>query len=101
VRAIVIVEQAALKIDGFPEDSLREILHLIASHHGTNEWGSPVTPKTIEAVLLHQIDLLDSRIQGYLDFIEDDMGDGPWTLKNSPMFGTDLRYPKNLITGED
>ena len=38
------------------EDVNLHLLHLIASHHGTLEWGSPVRPKTLEAILLHQID---------------------------------------------
>jgi len=36
--------------------------HLILSHHGKNKWGSPVEPRTPEAVLLHQIDMIDSRL---------------------------------------
>ena len=40
----------------------QHLRHLILSHHGKREWGSPVEPKTPEAVLLHQIDMLDSRL---------------------------------------
>ena len=92
VRAIVTVELAAAQMD-FPEDDLRQLIHLIASHHGTLEWGSPVVPKTIEAVLLHQIDLLDSRMQGFYDHLRNDSGEGAWTTKNSPMHGTELKIP--------
>lgn len=42
---------------------LMHLTHLILSHHGQLEWGSPVEPKTPEAVLLHQIDMIDSRIE--------------------------------------
>lgn len=93
IRAIVMIEQAAAEIGDFPEGSLLQLVHLIASHHGTYEWGSPTVPKTLEAILLHQIDLLDSRIQGYFDYLNDDMSEDNWTLKNSPMFNTPLRYP--------
>ena len=96
VRGIVMVEQAAAKIGNFPQADLRHLVHLIGSHHGTQEWGSPVVPKTLEAVLLHQIDLLDSRVQGFLDYVNNDEGDGPWTAKYSPMFNTELRYPSNF-----
>lgn len=92
VRAVVMVEQAAAKL-GFPEDKLRELVHLIVSHHGTQEWGSPIVPKTLEAVLLHQLDLLDSRVQGFLDHVESDGSDGDWTTRPSKMFGTQLRRP--------
>ena len=92
VRAIVTVELAAAQMD-FPENDLRQLIHLIASHHGTLEWGSPVVPRTIEAVLLHQIDLLDSRMQGFYDHLRNDSGEGAWTTKNSPMHGTELKIP--------
>ena len=50
-------------------------------------------PKTLEAILLHQIDLLDSRVQGYFDFLINDASETEWTTKSSPMFGTELRKP--------
>lgn len=92
VRAIVIIEKAAAEL-GFPEADLRRLVHLIAAHHGTHEWGSPVKPKTLEAVLLHQIDLLDSRVQGFLDHVGNDSRAGEWTVKRSEMFGTELLRP--------
>jgi 3'-5' exoribonuclease len=95
VRAIVMLEKAAAEID-FPEDKLRQLVHLIASHHGTHEWGSPTIPQTLEAVLLHQIDLLDSRIQGFLDHVREDSSEDGWTAKDSRMFGTRLQRPSAL-----
>jgi 3'-5' exoribonuclease len=45
-------------------EELRDhLLHLIASHHGTKEFGSPVAPKTPEAFLLHHIDNLDAKME--------------------------------------
>jgi len=45
-------------------EELRDhLLHLIASHHGTKEFGSPVAPKTPEAFLLHHIDNMDAKIE--------------------------------------
>lgn len=92
VRAIIMIEKAAAAID-FPENLLRQLVHLVASHHGTLEWGSPVVPKTLEAILLHQIDLLDSRVQGFWDHIREDSGEGEWTAQDSRMFGTNLQRP--------
>ncbi|MDD5262341.1 MAG: HD domain-containing protein [Methylacidiphilales bacterium] len=47
-----------------PSDVLRDhLLHLIASHHGSREFGSPVTPRTPEGWLLHHIDNLDAKIE--------------------------------------
>lgn len=93
VRAITMVEQAAAELDAFPPEQLRHLVHLIASHHGKGEWGSPVVPKTLEAVLLHQLDLLDSRVQGFFDHLNRDNGDERWSTRSSHMFNTTLRRP--------
>ncbi|MFH1530974.1 MAG: HD domain-containing protein [Pseudomonadota bacterium] len=44
------------------EDTLDRLIHLVLSHHGDKEKGSPVNPVTAEAHLLHQIDMVDSRM---------------------------------------
>ena len=47
-----------------PSDHVRlHLLHLIASHHGEHEYGSPVLPKTPEAMALHYIDNLDAKME--------------------------------------
>ena len=92
VRGVILIERAAAEL-GFPEAELEQLLHLIVSHHGTTEWGSPVVPRTLEAVLLHQIDLLDSRVGGFMDHVGRDAGGGDWTTKRSEMFGAELRRP--------
>ena len=93
MRAAIMVEQAAEKQGNVPEEDLRQLIHLISSHHGTMEWGAPVVPKTLEAILLHQIDLLDSRVQGFYDHLRNDNSGGAWTSKQSYMFETELRRP--------
>lgn len=45
------------------EDVRLHLLHLIAAHHGELEFGSPVQPKTPEAVALHYIDNLDAKLE--------------------------------------
>ena len=45
------------------EDVRMHILHLIGAHHGEPEFGSPVAPKTPEAMALHYIDNLDARLE--------------------------------------
>lgn len=92
-RSVMIVEVAAAEVGGIPEVDLRQLLHLVLSHHGTQEWGSPVVPKTIEAVLLHQLDLLDSRVQGFFDHLRNDDSNLLWTGRTSYMFNTELRRP--------
>ncbi len=49
-------------IDGFPVSLRRHVLHLLASHHGKHEHGAPVQPATREALVLHYVDDLDSKM---------------------------------------
>lgn len=45
-----------------PEDKLAVIVHMILSHHGSLEYGSPIVPKTAEALVLHMLDELDAKM---------------------------------------
>jgi len=49
------------QIEGFPERLRLELLHCIVSHHGELQNGSPIVPKTLEAIVLHHIDNLDAQ----------------------------------------
>src|SRR5690606_10714479 len=101
LRAVVMVEKAAAELGNIDPADLRQLVHLIASHHGTHEWGSPVVPKTLEAILLHQLDLLDSRIQGFYDHLRNDSGEGDWSTRSSHMFNTELRRPAGFLDEEE
>ena len=74
-----LVREAALAIEGFPPLLLSEIQHLILSHHGCLEYGSPVVPLTVEAFILSFIDDLDAKINMVRQAIRDDTGDGEFT----------------------
>jgi 3'-5' exoribonuclease len=60
---------------GFPTETAMGLLHIILSHHGQLEHGSPVTPCTREATLVHMIDNLGGRL-GSFDRIEKSLSDG-------------------------
>ncbi|MCX7704521.1 MAG: phosphohydrolase, partial [Planctomycetota bacterium] len=51
----------------FPFELFLKLEHMILSHHGTNEWGSPVEPMFVEAALLHYADLTDSQTNMFLE----------------------------------
>ncbi|WGS64080.1 3'-5' exoribonuclease YhaM family protein [Marinitoga aeolica] len=68
---IHMVSDYAKKISNFPKHILNEILHMIASHHGELEWGSPIVPKTIEAFILHFADNLSSKVEQVRSHIEE------------------------------
>ena len=96
VRAIIMVDRAAQELGDIPPADVQSLVHLIASHHGNLEWGSPTEPKTLEALLLHQVDLLDSRVQGFLEHAQTDVDDNGWTVKPSPMFRNEIKRPYNF-----
>lgn len=60
------------------EVTFLHLCHLILSHHGKKEWGSPVEPMTPEAVFLHQIDLMDSRMDKALTVAAEAPLEGGW-----------------------
>ena len=62
-------------IAGFPDELAWAVLHIILSHHGSLEHGSPVTPCTREATLVHMIDNLGGRL-GSFDRIEKELSPG-------------------------
>jgi 3'-5' exoribonuclease len=66
-------------IDGFPSDVALLIKHMIISHHGSREFGSPEPPKTVEAVLLNYIDEIDSKVSGIREFMASEDPEAPWT----------------------
>lgn len=73
------VRDAARAIDGFPEDLLVQLEHLILSHHGEKALGSPVDPMTVEAFILAAVDDLDAKIHQVRKHIETDDTPGPFT----------------------
>ena len=64
------VDQAISRIEGFPEELRLRVIHAILSHHGELAKGSPVTPRTPEAIALHYADNLDSSLRGWVDHVD-------------------------------
>lgn len=79
---VLMIERNLLKIPGFPRKKRDLILHMVLSHHGELEYGSPVKPVTAEAMALHHVECLDAKVQGIQTLIERDRtagNDGAWT----------------------
>jgi len=70
-----LVRREIERVDGFDPDLAQAVFHIILSHHGTLENGSPVTPATREATLVHAIDNLGGKL-GSFDRIERGLPDG-------------------------
>lgn len=90
-----LVRDVAESIDNFPPGLLTAILHLILSHHGCLEYGSPVTPMTVEAFILSFVDDLDAKINMVRQAIRDDTGDGEFTGYHSRLERVFWKGPKS------
>lgn len=66
VLGIGMIDERISAVKGFPTELAARLKHLILSHHGSHEFGSPVLPMTIEAFVLHFLDNLDAKI-AYFD----------------------------------
>ncbi|WP_005036326.1 3'-5' exoribonuclease YhaM family protein [Holophaga foetida] len=92
------ISQAMDRLGPFPEELRLQILHIILSHHGRQEFGSPVVPKTPEALLVHYLDDLDGKLEAIFRGIQDGGGTGNWTpfsrSLERPLYT--VRWPKSL-----
>ncbi|ABS60875.1 MULTISPECIES: 3'-5' exoribonuclease YhaM family protein [Fervidobacterium] len=73
------VEYLDRKVKGIPYDKLIKLKHLIASHHGEFEWGSPVVPKTPEALVLHFIENMDSKLNRVFQIMDKENDGKEWS----------------------
>ena len=63
----------------FPKELALKIEHIILSHQGKYEYQSPKKPALPEAIIVHYLDELDSRMNMYKQAVENDIGDNNWT----------------------
>jgi 3'-5' exoribonuclease len=86
------MEQAARSIPDFPPLLRDLVTHMILSHHGALEFGSPKLPVFLEAQLLHLIDNMDSKMEAMRAHAEKDrQAAGVWTAWNSALARTVLK----------
>lgn len=57
--------------ESFDEEMENKICHIILSHHGKYEFGSPRMPKTVEAMVVHAADMMDSQVKNFIQIIEE------------------------------
>ncbi|MDL2269365.1 HD domain-containing protein [Desulfosarcina sp. OttesenSCG-928-A07] len=79
VIGISMVDEKLKSIPDFPELTANLLKHMIVSHHGTREFGSPEPPKTLEAALLNYIDEMDARVNSIREYVAKDPSSGSWT----------------------
>jgi 3'-5' exoribonuclease len=94
---VQMVNEQVAKMPDFPRRLRDLVLHLILSHHGQLEYGSPKLPVFPEALLLHMIDNMDSKMETMRALIEQDkLIDGNWTLYSSTLERTALKKDRYL-----
>jgi len=77
---VLYVEKRIGELERFPGETRRLLLHILLSHHGEFEYGSPRRPKTPEALLVHMVDNMDSKMAGMWEAITaDGSDDEAWT----------------------
>lgn len=64
------LDQKLKELPDFPDYLATQLRHMIVSHHGKKEWGSPEPPKTLEAVVLHNLDMLDAQVAAAKSFMD-------------------------------
>jgi len=70
----------------FPTEMLLRLQHMILSHHGTHEFGSPRLPMTPEAIALHYLDNLDAKLHSFIRDINEDANQyASWTPFNQSL----------------
>jgi 3'-5' exoribonuclease len=67
---VEMVREKIATLEGFPQELAMLLLHMLLSHHGQYEFGSPKRPKTLEATILNYLDDLDSKINGIKTHID-------------------------------
>jgi len=94
-------------LPGFPEELKTLVEHLIISHHGQYDFGSPKLPMFPEALMLHYLDDLDSKMEAMrAHFERESTLDGPWTSYNPslgrPLLNTEkFLAPKKTAASEE
>lgn len=71
VMGVEMVDARIAAIPDFPEQTAMELRHLILSHHGVLEYGSPKRPKTPEALIVYSIDDLDAKVNAFQGTIQE------------------------------
>jgi len=79
VIGVGMLRDALREMPDFPADLGTELEHLILSHHGARELGSPVEPMTVEAFILAAADDLDAKLHQVRRHLAEDGGDGRFT----------------------
>lgn len=95
-----LVDRITAEIPDFPAPLKLHVKHMILAHHGKLEYGSPKLPHSVEALLVHYVDDLDSKVNTILGFVAADPSTGEWTAPHRLFERPFLKPPvKPTFTG--
>lgn len=98
---LMLVQKEIGAISDFPPPLAVLVEHLILSHHGAHEFGSPVLPQVREAVVLNFLDDIDSKLAAMRSSLESPAGTEEWTERNAALRRALLRVDKFLGAGSE
>jgi 3'-5' exoribonuclease len=98
VMEIETVLRAIDKIEGFPVELKTVVQHLLISHHGEYEFGSPKLPMIREALVFHYLDDLDSKMAAVRSALASEAGDEEWSAYSGALQRKFLRLDRFLKT---
>jgi len=83
----------------FSKDLEDRLCHILLSHHGRYEFGSPRLPKTIEAAVVHAADMMDSQVKNFIQNIEEGRktSEDEWAF----MWDSDMGQKRPFYLGEE
>jgi len=83
----------------FTQDLEDKLCHILLSHHGKYEFGSPRMPKTIEACVIHSADMMDSQVKNFIQNIEEGRktSEDDWAF----VWDSDIGMKRAMYLGED
>jgi 3'-5' exoribonuclease len=94
------VREKIRAIPDFPAPLAMLVEHLILSHHGSYEFGSPSLPQIREAVALHFLDDMDSKMGAMRATLDSPEGNDDWTARNPSLRRSLLRADKFYPSGD-
>jgi 3'-5' exoribonuclease len=87
------VEEKIRQLPDFPKDLSVLLKHLLLSHHGQYDYGSPKKPMTLEAVMLHHLDDMDAKVNGIQEFLKTKVPEGSRWSAYHPLFEQSFYTP--------
>ncbi|MBA4391127.1 MAG: hypothetical protein C0399_09330 [Syntrophus sp. (in: bacteria)] len=76
---VMLLDELLGEVNDFPAHIADVLSHIIVSHHGVEEWGSPKKPMFTEALVVHYLDNLDAKVMGVKEYMKENMEDEQWS----------------------